>query len=99
VLADAGLTSIPSGLWATSAAFLALESAVLGGLIKLVLQFRADNKELQDKIMDRAIPALEANADATKMMVGATQQALTALAVAQAVKDSDDRQPPPRRRT
>lgn len=61
-----------------------------GLLVKLIVDARNDNKELQNKVMDRAIPALESNAEATKLMVTVTQQALTALAVAQAVKDQND---------
>lgn len=65
-----------------------------GILVKLIRDLQADNKELQNKVMDRAIPALESNAEATKLMVSVTQQALTALAVAQAVKDNDDNRLP-----
>jgi hypothetical protein len=58
-----------------------------GSLVKLIADARKDNKELQNRVMDRAIPALEANAEATKLMVSVMQQVTTALAVQQAVKD------------
>lgn len=82
--------SIPTSAWAALGVILAAVFGFFGALVKLLMAFREDNKELQDKVMDRAIPALEANAEAGKQMVAATQQMLTALAVAQAVKDRDD---------
>jgi hypothetical protein len=87
ILAD---VTISTSVWAVIGISITAIFGLFGGLVKLLMQFRADIKELQDKVMDRAIPALEANAEATKLMVSATQQALTALAVAQALKDRDD---------
>lgn len=88
------LASIPAGAWSAIAAGTAVLGGGTGVVAKLILAFRQDNKDLQDKVMDKAIPALEANAEATKMMVAATQQILTALAVMQAVRD--DERPSPR---
>lgn len=84
------LNAVSSGLWAAIVAFFTVESAFIGGLLKLVLQFRSDNKELQDKVMDKVIPALEANANATQAMISVTGSMTTSLAVAQALKDRDD---------
>jgi hypothetical protein len=91
--------SIPTSVWEAIGVVAVAIFGFFGALVKLLLAFRVDNKELQDKVMDRAIPALEANAEAGKQMVAATQQMLTALAVRQAVKNRDDDDGPPRRRS
>ena len=78
---------IDAAAWGGITVALTVVFGFFGALVKLIRDGNKDNKELQNKVMDRAIPALEANAEATKMMVAVTQQAITALAVAQAVKD------------
>lgn len=90
------LATISSSEWEAIGAIGAGLMTLFGLLVKLNLSFRADNKELTYKIMDKAIPALEANAKATEMMINVTQQMTTQLAVMQALKDaSDNKSPPP----
>jgi hypothetical protein len=96
ILQAAAQAPISDSEWTALGVIIVAVFGFFGVLVKLILQMRSDNKELQDKIMDRAIPALEANAKASEVMVTVAQQVLTALAVQQAVKD--DRQEQARHR-
>lgn len=70
----------------TALAIIGLLLSAMGGILayaaKLISDLRTDNRDLQNKMMDRAIPALEANAAATTAMVQMTQT-LAAKAFAQ----------------
>lgn len=70
----------------TALAIIGLLLSAMGGILayaaKLISDLRTDNRDLQNKMLDRAIPALEANAAATTAMVQMTQS-LAARAFAQ----------------
>jgi len=80
-------STFPTSAWELIGVLLCGYTAILGFAATLIRSQRADNKALQDKLMDRAIPALEANAAATVKMIEATQQALQTLAADQALKE------------
>jgi hypothetical protein len=81
------INAVPAGLWGLLSAVAVGLFGFLGLLIKLIQQVEVDKKELHNKVLDQVMPALQANARATESMVDATQQAITALAVARALKD------------
>ena len=89
------VATISDAEWGFFTAIVAAVGAGFGGAIKIILSQRDDINELTAKIIDKAIPALEANAHAGEQIVDATRQVLTALAVAQALREQD---PGPRRR-
>lgn len=78
---------IPDAEWDVFAVAITAVFGFFGLLVKLLADARKDNKELQSLVIEKALPALTENAEATKLMVQVSQQILTALAVAQAVKD------------
>ena len=58
-------------------------AGILGYAGKLIADLRSDNKALQDKMIDQAIPALQASQAAANALVQSTQRILDAVLVAE----------------
>lgn len=84
-------SSFPTDGWGV----IGLMAMAFGGVMayagKLISDLRADNKALQDKLIDKAIPALEASAAASQALASSTQRIIDAVLVSEVERGSRKR--------
>lgn len=82
------MQNLPASIWELLGAIVVGFGGVITLCFKLINSLRSDNKELQNQIITQVLPAMNSNTEASKQLVTATQQVISAVAVA---KDREQR--------